>query len=372
MRTALLLVLLTLLIGCGSGSAPPPIYLGHVATTSGPDRAAGEQEVRGINLAIEELARGGQDRVGERPVQVKHADARGQLDAIEGQAVRLVTVGRVIALYGGDSADEVRRLERSRVPLLAPFGKRPKGSGEHVFATGMAPAAQGQALARFAVLEKDVKRMAVLVDERREQALALAEAFEQAARQAYEEKHGKAEFTKPERLNFGKDVDFGRLGERLSQLRLDGVLFAGSAQDYKVWRKTLPAPAYQLFFGGEDGALTEDGPTAAYLASAFAVDKELPQTVAFARQYREAYKEDPGVHAALAYDGIRILVDALRRAQAVAADGLVKELRQTKDFPGLTGKLTFAADQHLERPIFIGQLAGAGFVPIKRYDPRNP
>jgi branched-chain amino acid transport system substrate-binding protein len=98
----------------------------------------------------------------------------------------------------------------------------------------------------------------------------------------------------------------------------------------------------------------------------------LPQTTAFASKYRESFKEEPDVHAALAYDGIRILVDALRRGQSSAPDVLVKELRQTKDFPGLTGPLAFGADQLVERPIFVGHMSGPGFVALKRYDPRNP
>src|SRR5437016_2499134 len=113
-----LLVVLPLALptGCGSSQTNQEIYIGHVATTTGPDRATGEQEVYGIRLAMEELAREGLDRIGDRPVHVKHTDAHGEEGAWESQAVRLVTVGRAVALYGGNTAAEVQRLERGRAP----------------------------------------------------------------------------------------------------------------------------------------------------------------------------------------------------------------------------------------------------------------
>jgi branched-chain amino acid transport system substrate-binding protein len=367
-QTALLL--LFALHGCGPSPVPAPIYLGHVAT-SGPARGTGEQEVLGIRLATMELARSGQDRVGERPVYVKHADARGE-GAMEAQAVRLVTLSRVVGLFGGNTAEEVTLLDRSRVPLLTPLGATPRGVSELVFATGISPSAQGEALARFAVLEAAVTRMVLLVDERREEARTLADAFEREFQKALQEK--KVAFTKPVRVTFGDDAKFAELAKRIGELRpsdakAQGVLFAGSAQDYEEWRQALPSPEFQIFFGGEEGTLRESNPRPAYVVSSFAAHKDLPKTMEFAQKFRETFKEEPDAHAALAYDAIRILADVLRRAQTPVNERIVEELRNTKDFPGLTGPLSFGADQQLRRPIFAGRMTGPVFVPVKRYDP---
>ncbi|HWY85198.1 MAG TPA: ABC transporter substrate-binding protein [Gemmataceae bacterium] len=372
MRKLLLILLLALIPGCGPSPTPLPIYLGHVATTSGPTRALGEQEVLGIRLAIEELTREGQDRLGERPIVVKHADAHGQLDAIEGEAVRLVTISRVVALYGGNSIEEVNRLDRSLVPLLTPLGTRPRGLSQLTFGIGIAPAAQAHALARFAALDQGVRSMAIVMDDRREESRALAEAFEIEFHKALEEKHAGEKSAKPERVVFGKDANFSALAQRMDAAKVQGVLFAGSAQDFEQWCSALSSAEFLIFFGGEDGTVREPRLQSAFLTSAFAVDKELPKTGAFVQRFREAFKEEPDVHAALAYDGIRILVDALRRAQNPGGERFLEELRQTKDFPGLTGPLNFGADQHLRRPVFVGRMSGTRFEAVKRYDPPNP
>ena len=60
------------------------------------------------------------EALGGRQLQVRHTDARGQLDAFEAEAVRLVGINRVVGLMGGTTPDEVARLDAAHVPVLAP------------------------------------------------------------------------------------------------------------------------------------------------------------------------------------------------------------------------------------------------------------
>ena len=366
MKNTMGFLLLAALSGCAAAPAPAPIYVGHVATTSGPRPAVGLQEVQGIRLALEDLKSAGQNLVNDRPVAVRHADASGAIDAFEGEAVRLATVSRVVALYGGNTDEEVIRLSRGRVPLLTPLGDRPAGASDLVFASGMSLAAQAHALARFAVEEKDIRTIVILADETREQARRSADAFDLQFQKAFAAKHPKESVAKPTRLTFGKQRTIADLAAQVDA-KSQAVMLAGTNADLSQWRKARPKDDRIVLFGGEDGSLREAGPNI-YAASAFALDKASPKTVDFARQYREAFKEEADVHAALAYEGMHILVEALRRAPSPASDALAAELRTTKDYAGLAGPLTFGTDQQLRRPIFIGQMAGGVFTAVKRYD----
>src|SRR5206468_723887 len=90
-----------------------------------------------------------------RELKVRHTDTRGLLDASESEAVRLTGINRVVGLIGGATAEEVARLDRAHVPIVATAGVRPPGASDMVFAAGMRPGQQAFVLAKYAALELD-------------------------------------------------------------------------------------------------------------------------------------------------------------------------------------------------------------------------
>src|ERR1700722_17521502 len=97
--------------GC-TVSTPTPIYVGHVSDKTRGDKA-GDQAELGLRLALVELSKDDAlaNSLGGRAVHVRHTDTRGDLDAFESQAIRLVNVNKCIALFGGLSAREVDKLD---------------------------------------------------------------------------------------------------------------------------------------------------------------------------------------------------------------------------------------------------------------------
>ncbi|MBM4069138.1 MAG: ABC transporter substrate-binding protein [Planctomycetes bacterium] len=351
------------LAGCGGKSGPPPIYVGQVATLSGPDRLSGEQAMRGIRLAVQEQA-ALTDKDQLRPIHVRHTDTRGKLDAFEGEAIRLVSVNRVVALLGGNTPAEVIRLDRAHVPLLSPSGLRTRDMSDLVFLTGLTPSFQGMTLARFTVNDlKATAGMVVVVDDRREDSLALAEAFVAAAQPT----------SRTRMLRFGKNPPAAELAKAVADAKPGVLLFAGSARDLPALLKALrPVPAVVLF-GGEDGAaqvLLESPETAGvYLATAFVRDLDTPRARDFVAEFAKTNNAEPDVHAALAHDSARLLFEAIRNSKTeLTPDHLKKELALLKDVPGLTGPLSFK-DGTLQRPAFIVRLEKGRSTLVKKYLP---
>src|SRR5205823_130248 len=103
MNYRLLLLFAVSIAGCGGSATPEPIYIGHVANLSGPQHQAGDQAALGMRLALRDKDAG---QIDGRPLVVRHTDTRGQLEAYEAQAVRLVAISKVAALYGGTSPAE--------------------------------------------------------------------------------------------------------------------------------------------------------------------------------------------------------------------------------------------------------------------------
>src|SRR5579864_3260888 len=367
-------LLLAAAAGC-QGSANPPIFLGHVANLSGADRSGLHAE-QGIRLALKLLTDDNLTEALGRELKVRHTDTRGVLDASEAEAVRLAAVNRVVGIMGGASAEEVARLDRAHVPVLAQTGVRPPGASDLVFAVGMRRSQQAAILAQYAADELDLGEIVAVADERRDDFLAVADAF--GRRFALERRaQGKGSGPPHAVIRFGKDAKWEEIAKTLAARKsVKAVLFAGSARDWVELRGKM-AWSPSLIFAGEDGDAPNlhdaPGKQTVYLASAFAPDRDAPRVQAFIEKYREAFKEEPDVAAALAYESLQVFADALKRAGPLLTgeklrDALRDALRELKDFDGLAGPLTMTADQYVRRPLYVGRLEGGAVVPLKRYE----
>jgi branched-chain amino acid transport system substrate-binding protein len=68
----------------------------------------------------------------------------------------------------------------------------------------------------------------------------------------------------------------------------------------------------------------------------------------FITAYNKEYGHDPeNAFAALGYDSVYLLADALKRAGSTDAQAIKKALEETKDFAGITGAITFSAGEHV-------------------------
>src|SRR5216683_1846176 len=96
MRVLLLCFVLLTLWGCKSKTEPGPILIGHLAPLSGPGKRLGQQARQAILLAVKE-ANEEENRIAGRRIAVLHIDSHGDLDALQPEAVRLITVNHVVA-----------------------------------------------------------------------------------------------------------------------------------------------------------------------------------------------------------------------------------------------------------------------------------
>ncbi len=370
-RLLVLLVVAGGLVGCRGRVAPPPLQLGHVANLSGPDRIAGEQATLGIRLAVAEHNQDIEQGIG-CPLLVRHTDAHGQVEAFEAEAVRLAAVNKVAALLGGHTDGEVARLERARLPLLTPLGQRGSAVGEQVFATGLSPVFVGQVLARFAVGERRATQATLWVAEQDDYYAQAAAAFakEFSAQVSEQQKNSRPVLTT---VILAKETKWKELVQNQARDKGGCVLLAAPAKVLAELAQSGQMPAL-LMWAGPDGGWAGTGlgrPQGAILfATAF--DEQAPRSQEFFKQFRAAFKQDPDVHAALAYDNMRLLIAGLRQLKPpFPPDKLVEELAKVKDFAGLAGSMSFGPDRRLRRPAFVAQMAEGRVQVLKRYDPER-
>jgi branched-chain amino acid transport system substrate-binding protein len=360
-----LLVCCLALSGCTSRSPHSPVVLGHVATLSGPNRETGEAAARGIRLAVAEINKDLDEDNGLRFVVI-HSNANGSLDRFEAEAVRLTTINHVPILIGGATAEEVERLERAHVPVVTPLGSSGRGKRVGVFYTGLALRQQGKVLAQFAAQELGAARLLLIQDDRCEESQDIADALihEFAAVWA---KKDPASSSVVRRVPL-KDAKAWQMPAPTENDGPQAIVFCGKADDLRQLGP-LPLP---VLVAGEPGSepLPNNISTELYCVTPFAIDPDSPRAMDVTRRYQQAFHEEPNAHAALAYEGLMLLHEAISRTKDNLSMSRVREeLAKIGGFSSLHGVLSFDSEQQLRRPAFVIRVDSSGSKIVKRYDP---
>jgi branched-chain amino acid transport system substrate-binding protein len=377
LRVGIVAALLSLgVAGCNTNSAPAPIVIGHVSDKARVDKA-GDQAELGIRLALSNLNKADAltEALAGRPVQVRHTDAHGDLDAFESQAVRLDTVNRCLAILGGNSAKEVAALDHVKVPILTFYGMPVSGASNQVFYLGMSPVRQGEALARVVADEPKTKKVVIIVDERRPESAATADGFQKAFADA--RKDDKAAIGATVVVRFGKDADWNDLMDRTRQQEPQAVVFAGAVAEFNAYHKAFRREYFvnepTLVFAGSDGdqRRIEIAPaTKATILLASALNPESDKTAGFLKAFQDAFQTDADVNAALAYDGFRMLAEALKKTTPqLTPEHLRDEFAKVKDFDGVTGPLSITSDRQTERPTHVLRWQNGAVTLVKTIGP---
>jgi branched-chain amino acid transport system substrate-binding protein len=355
--------------GCGQKSPAEPIWIGSVASLTGADKAAGEHARHGITLAVDE-ANQEDNLVLGRKVAVRHADAGTSGEAAQSQAERLVSLNHVIALLGGTDSAQAERLARavqsSSVPLLVQSGLARVSLNESTFSCAGSPARRGQVLGEYALKEAKWSRPLVLADSRNPAFTVVADAF---AKVFPSDTVTRLDYKTPEEL--------ADLADRFGKARPQTVLFAGVPRDLarvgsELRKAGLTLP---LLFAGDPGTLSQaasDAGTDLYLATPWIRDAAGTLNLDFVKKYEARFTEAPDVNAALAYDGARLLFEAIRKAQAGNAAKVREELPKVEGFESLTGPLTLGKDHNARRKLFVVRLKAGRSELVKEYPPTNP
>jgi branched-chain amino acid transport system substrate-binding protein len=351
--------------GCHRKSAPEIVYIGHVASFRGPDKFSGDHARQGILLALEE-AQGTEDTIGEnRRVEVINVDSEGDLKSVEPKTVRLVAVNHVAALLGGTDWAYAEAMipvaQSNEIPLLVTGGLSGRSTPAYVFHTGLSPDRQAEALADFACNHHapPIKKMAVLVDGvDKGPSSFLAGKFTReflkkegnslAGEWTYKEYHKGAGGAESE-WSFKSAEELNDIVEQVRSRHPDGILMVGSPGDLARLRKAGLDEKLPLFFAGENGSEgvlrgISSGQTV-FLATGFVLDQNEKQNE-FASRYEKRFHEPPDVHAAFAYENMKILLDVLTRVSSPKGAKIQEALENLKEFPALSGTVSFDKDHH--------------------------
>ncbi|MDQ5837470.1 MAG: ABC transporter substrate-binding protein [Acidobacteriota bacterium] len=367
----IVLLLSSCLFGCGRGRsdavvkpASEHLRVGALMSLTGDTAQYGISALNGIHMAVEEAnASGG---VAGHRVELLTQDTRSDPGVTETVVRRFAEESRVHALVGevvsSRSLAAARVAQEERVPMITPSATSPEvtAQGDYIFRSCYTDPFQGAALARFAAGSLHARRAAVLLDPAQRYSVELARfiraAFERQGGEVVSEqeyREGAADFSAqlaevaaadPEVVFIpGYYLEAGQLARQARDAGLGAPLVGGDGWDsprlYEIGGQALSGDFFSTHFSAEDPD---------------------PQVQRFVADYRRLFGSTPDSFAATAYDATRILLDAAARARSLDRAAIRDALAETRDFPGVTGTVTFNADRNALKPVVIVRIGDSG------------
>ncbi len=398
-------VILSTFTGCGR-SEPEPVYVGHVSPLSGPEKLVGQSSMRGTKLALKKFNENLKEDSETRPIGVLHVNAPGGKKNYAGEAVRLKAINQVMAILGGRTAEQVSGLDQYLTPVVSPNGVRTPGLTKYVFLTGLTPQQRGESLAQYvgehkqptlspqqtsaaigllasptngpmllpdflSAAGKAPLRILVLVDQRQVEYSLVADAFLNKYSELRFSASSKNQRLLPMYFNDSEELDL--ILQRRQEDLPDLVFFAGDIDSIRDVRSILGEQT-PIFFAGPEGSqevllASPEINSNIILTTAWVPDLDTTENKDFKEAYRSTFKDEPDVHAALAYDNARLLFAALKLTKNFFTNKEIHEkLSQLKDFPTLIGKTQFTKAGILQRPVFIVHLHQGNAVTRKKVE----
>jgi branched-chain amino acid transport system substrate-binding protein len=357
--SACLLLLTMPLVGCQPGSNSDEIVIGHYASMTGSEATFGQSTDNGILLAVEEINVAG--GIGGKKIRLITYDDKGDAREAGGAVTRLVTRDQVVAVLGevasGLSLAGAPICQENGIPMITPSSTNPKVTlvGDKIFRVCFIDPFQGAVCAKFAREHEGLKatKAATLTDQSSPYSVGLQEEFEKAfvagggtvvTKQSYQsgDQDFSAQLTairaaQPDVIFVpGYYTDVGNIALQARKLGITAPLLGGDGWDSSKL--------------GEIAGSAIDG---SFYSNHYSQEDPSERVQDFIRKYKEKHKETPDGLAALGYDAARILFEAMKRAPSLAGADLAAELAKTKDFDGVTGKISIDANRNAVKPAVI-------------------
>ena len=173
-----------------------------------------------------------------------------------------------------------------------------------------------------------------------------------------------------ERFNDG-ETDFKTQLERITVTNPDAILVWGNAKESGLILKQLRAiglkqPVYFSDRVVNPEFLTIAGPLAEGIVTTcqYNPTADNPKLKSFQANYLKRFGQEPDVFAAHAYDGMNIIVEAIRKAglNRVLIRDLLTDRKTFQNYDGVTGKIILDGSWNNIRDIFIAEVHSGKFV----------
>ncbi len=322
------------------------LKIGAVFPMTGPIATFGQESVNGIKLALEKINAKG---IKGKKIELIVEDNKGEAIDSANATRKLIEIDNVLAILGSVASSNTLAsapvAQSKKVPLVTPASTNEKVTtmGDYISRVCFTDNFQGKVMAKFARNTLKAERAALLIDNSSDYSKGLAEVFQREFIALGGKIVGGDDLVYQQR-----DVEFRTLLRKIKRANPQVVFVPGYYSEVGPILNQARQVGIDIPFLGGDGwdspnlqELAGAGVKNTFISSHFAPDDKDTMVQNFVKLYKERYEEEPGAMAALGYDSIILMADALGRVKdPTNREELKNAINSTKDLLGVTGRIS--------------------------------
>jgi branched-chain amino acid transport system substrate-binding protein len=375
--TVAIIVLVAAGLGvCAYAAGPDAIRIGVNAPLTGDIPKVGEGTKYAVQMWLKDVNAAGGIEVGGKKYKVELIieDNESKAESAVKANTKLITEEDVLAIVGPQASKQAIPAggiaNELGTPMISPWSTNPNTTHKrpYVFRGCFLDPFQGPVVANFIKSEFGFSKAAVLFDVASDYPKGLAEFF----KKAWEDLNGAGSVAAYESFTT-KDADFS---SQLTKIKNSGAEFLFTPQYYNEvalivqqahqlgWKK--PIVGSDSWGSAETVKLCGKDCYGAFFSTHYAAAGAKGATREFIDRYQKAYGYVPDDVAALTWDSIRIVQQAIQDCGKLTGDykkdrACVRDaLARIKEFDGITGKMTFTEDGDPVKCAVIVRISDAG------------
>ena len=319
-----------------------PVLYGQ-STTAVENKITAE-DIKGATLAVEAINNKG--GLLDRKVEILDCRISSvNLEEVQGLMERIESVDELFAIIGANTSGLslyfAPKFQEMGIPMISPISTNPQVTevGDFIFRACFTDPFQGKVMATFALETLKAKTAVILTK--------ITSDFSVGLSQYFAEVFEKGGTILAQETYLGEAYDFSEILTTVKSLKPDVVFVPGHGSDSGLIIKQAHNMGIEATFLGGDGwgkgLLGFSGTEAAdgnYFSNHWHKDTQNEKSREFVRKYQEKYGEGMiASSAALAYDAMMLLEEAVKMAGSLDPVAIRDCLNQIEDFNGVTGTI---------------------------------
>src|SRR5436190_23068237 len=355
---------------CGTGGGGgDKVRIGVFMSLTGDTANFGISSTNGIKMATDEVNSAG--GINGKQVELLVQDDRSDASEAATIVTKFVTQDQVHGILGevasSRSIAAAPIAQNAHVPMLTPSSTNPEVTkkGDYIFRSCFIDPVQGAAIAQFAAKSLNAKAAAIMVDRKNDYSTGL----EKVITATFEKMGGKMVAVQSYQEG---DQDFNAQLTSLKGFNPEVIFVPGYYNDVGLIAKQARDKGITVPLIGGDGwdsvQLYQIGGTAlngSYFTNHYSPYDTDPKVQKFVNDYKSRYNTVPDALAATAYDAAHIMFDAIKRSKSLNGPDIRDALAATKDYPGVTGTVTFNENRDAVKPIVMIEIKDGGTYAVK-------